>query len=77
MLRMLHEVEQVSTHVAPAKLLLTVEEAAEAMSLGRTLMYQLVKDRQIRSIKVGRTRRIPTAALHEFVRRLSELEKGV
>jgi excisionase family DNA binding protein len=77
MLHMLHEVEQVSTHIAPAKLLLTVEEAAEAMSLGRTLMYQLIKDRQVRSIKVGRTRRIPTAALHEYVRRLSELENGV
>jgi excisionase family DNA binding protein len=77
MLRMLQEVEQVPTYVAPAKLLLTMEEAAEAMSLGRTLMYQLVKGRQVRSIKVGRTRRIPTAALHEFVRRLSELEKGV
>jgi excisionase family DNA binding protein len=74
---MRHEVEQVPTHVAPAKLLLTVEEAADAMSLGRTLMYQLVKGRQIVSVKVGRTRRIPTAALHEFVKKLSEVEKGV
>ena len=74
---MRHEVEQVPTHVVPAKLLLTVEEAAEAMSLGRTLMYQLVKGRQILSIKVGRTRRIPTTVLHEFVMRLSEVEKGV
>jgi excisionase family DNA binding protein len=74
---MRHEVEQVPTHAAPARLLLTVEEAAEAMSLGRTLMYQLVKGRQILSIKVGRTRRIPTTALQEFVKRLSEVEKGV
>jgi excisionase family DNA binding protein len=72
-----HEVERGPTHVAPAKLLLTVEEAAEAMSLGRTLMYQLVKGRQVLSIKVGRTRRILTSALHEFVKRLSEVEKGV
>ena len=74
---MLRELEQVPTNSASAKVLLTVEEAAEAMSLGRTMMYQLVRGRQILSIKVGRTRRIPTAALHEFVKRMSEAEKGV
>lgn len=53
----------------PAKVLLTVEEVAEAMGLGRTYVYELVMRREIRSIKLGRKRRIPVTALDEFVDR--------
>ena len=53
----------------PAKVLLTVEEVAEAMGLGRTYVYELVMRREIRSIKLGRKRRIPVTALEEFVAR--------
>jgi len=51
------------------KLLLTVDEAAAVMSLGRTLLYRLVMRDEIISIKVGRTRRVPMWALREYVRR--------
>lgn len=51
------------------KLLLSVDEAARVLSLGRTLVYDLVMRREIASIKVGRMRRIPVAALQEFVGR--------
>ena len=54
---------------AVPKLLLTVEEAAQALSLGRTFVYDLVMHRKIASIKVGCKRRIPVTALHEFVAR--------
>src|SRR5262249_40431068 len=40
------------------KLLLSVDEAAAVMSLGRSLVYDLVMQHQIASIKVGRMRRI-------------------
>jgi excisionase family DNA binding protein len=53
----------------PTKVLLTVEEVAEAMGLGRTYVYELVMRREIRSIKLGRKRRIPVTALEEFVAR--------
>jgi excisionase family DNA binding protein len=53
----------------PIKVLLTIDEVAEALSLGRTYCYDLVMRRQIASIKVGRKRRIPVTALHEFVAR--------
>jgi excisionase family DNA binding protein len=53
----------------PVKLLLTVEEAAQALSVGRTFMWELVMRRQVKSIKVGRARRVPVASLHEFVAR--------
>lgn len=66
--------------VPPMKVLLTVEEAAQAMSVGRTLMWELVMRLQIKSIKVGRTRRVPVVALQEFVMRElgepSEWQKG-
>lgn len=59
------------------KVLLTVEEAAEALSVGRTLVFGLVRGQAIRSIKVGRARRIPVAALQEYVaRQLAALEQG-
>jgi excisionase family DNA binding protein len=60
-----------------SRILLTVEEAAEAMSLGRSFVYELVMCNHIRSVKIGRKRRIPVFALHEFVsRQLAEMEKG-
>lgn len=54
------------------KLLLTVDEAAAAMSLGRTLLYRMVMRGGITSIKVGRTRRVPIWSLREYVRRQLE-----
>lgn len=50
--------------------LLTVEEAALRLSIGRTTMYALLKDGQINSVRVGRLRRIPVEALAEYTARL-------
>jgi len=50
--------------------LLTVEEAARRLSLGRTTLYALLKDGQIASVRVGRLRRIPAEALHSYTARL-------
>jgi excisionase family DNA binding protein len=52
------------------RLLLTPEEAADALSLGRTTIFELMKDGRLPSIKVGRARRILADDLHAFVRRL-------
>lgn len=60
----------------PFKVLLTVEEAAHALALGRTYMYELVLRGHITSVKVGRKRRIPVFALQEFVARLLAVQKG-
>ena len=48
------------------KLLLRVMEAAEKLGLGRTTVYQLVASGQLRSVHVGRSVRIPAAALIDF-----------
>ena len=47
--------------------LLTVEDAAQALALGRTKVYELVETGALRSVKIGRCRRIPAHALREFV----------
>jgi excisionase family DNA binding protein len=49
------------------RLLLTVEEAADRLGIGRSLMYELIGDGQVSSIRVGRLRRVPLDALTEYV----------
>ena len=52
------------------KLLLTVPEAAERLSLGRTKAYELVLSGRIESVKVGTARRVPVDALDRYVESL-------
>ena len=53
-----------------APLLLKPEEAAEALGIARTRVYQLMRAQEIRSVKIGKVRRIPVAALQAYVERL-------
>jgi excisionase family DNA binding protein len=52
------------------RILLTVQEAARVLGIGRTLMYSLVMSGEIESVPIGRLRRIPTECLTEYVTRL-------
>ena len=54
------------------KLLLRIEEAAEQLGIGRSLMYRLVLSGAIESVRLGRLRRIPAECLGEHVRRLRD-----
>lgn len=47
--------------------LLTVEEAAERLRVGRTTMYALVSSGAIESVKVGRLRRVPVECVDAYV----------
>ena len=49
------------------KLLLSIPEVAHRLDLGRSLVYRLVMSGEIRSLKIGRARRIPLEALHSFI----------
>lgn len=55
---------------ATDRLMLTTEEAAERLGIGRTLMYSLVRNGEIESVTIGRLRRIPAECLNEYVQRL-------
>ena len=52
------------------RLLITVEAAAELLSISRTRMYALIKAGEVMSVRVGRLRRIPVGALDAFMTRL-------
>jgi excisionase family DNA binding protein len=52
------------------RLLLRVDEAGRRLNLGRTVMYELIRSGQLRSVKVGKLRLIPSSALVEFVDQL-------
>jgi len=62
---------QPTTHPASQdvdpRLLITVEEAARRLTIGRTMMFALVHDGYVESVRIGRLRRIPVDALAAFV----------
>ena len=51
-------------------LLLTVNQAAQLLGIGRSTLYELLDAGQIQSVKVGASRRIPLKAVHEYIDRL-------
>ena len=58
--------------VPQTDLLLTVEQAAERLRLGRTTVYALISTGELESVTIGRLRRIPAEALPEYVSRLRQ-----
>ena len=52
-----------TTTPAAGHLVLTIEEAADRLCIGRTLMYSLVQDGAVESVRIGRLRRIPFDAV--------------
>lgn len=58
------------------KLLLTPEEAAEVVGISRTKLYELLAGGLIESVHIGRCRRVPVAAVAEYVERLRECVSG-
>jgi excisionase family DNA binding protein len=50
--------------------LLTPESVAEHLSLSRTTVFGLIKSGQLRSIKIGKSRRVPASAVDEFITQL-------
>jgi excisionase family DNA binding protein len=54
------------------QILMTVEEAANALRIGRTRMFALIASGEIASVLIGRSRRISVDALREYTRRLPQ-----
>jgi excisionase family DNA binding protein len=50
-------------------LVLSVEELTEVLNIGRNTAYALVRSGQIRSVRVGKTYRIPRDAVEEFLKK--------
>ena len=63
-----------STTKTVEHVLYTPEEAAEALRLGRSKVYDLIRTGALSSVKIGGSRRIPVQAVRLFVENLSEEE---
>jgi excisionase family DNA binding protein len=55
-----------------AKLFYRVPEGAELLSQGRTKIYEAIRNGELRSIKVGKSRLIPADALSEYAAKLED-----
>ncbi|MQB02208.1 MAG: helix-turn-helix domain-containing protein [Actinobacteria bacterium] len=58
------------------KLLLTPEEAARTIGVGRSKLYELLASGALASVKIGALRRVPVAALEEYVGTLLNSHEG-
>lgn len=60
----------------PTLVLLTVEEAARRLRIGRTTCYGLIRSGELESVPVGRLRRVPADAVPEYVARLRTAQRA-
>ena len=51
-------------------MLYAVDEAAAALRLSRSLLYELIRSGRLRTVKQGRRRLVPVSALVEYVNSL-------
>ena len=57
-----------------SKLLLTVPEAAAALAISRSKLYELLADGLVRSVRIDGSRRVPVEALETYVAGLLDQE---
>jgi|RhiMethySRZTD1v2_1073278.scaffolds.fasta_scaffold2864991_2 excisionase family DNA binding protein len=59
-----------------SQLLYTPEHAGDKIDVGRTTIYGLMASGELQSVKIGRSRRIPAAALDAYVAKLVQGSNG-
>jgi excisionase family DNA binding protein len=57
-------------HNPPPRVLLTVEEVAQQLGIGKTKTYGFVRTGELESVRIGRLRRIHVDAIAAFAARL-------
>jgi excisionase family DNA binding protein len=57
------------------RLLLTVPEAAEALAISRSKLYELIAAGLVRSVRIDGSRRVPVEALETYVAALLNQEE--
>jgi excisionase family DNA binding protein len=70
------ELSRAGEQTALARLLLTPQEAAELLAVGRTTLYGLLQSGELTSVRIGACRRIPYDALRAFVDGLTSLRNN-
>jgi excisionase family DNA binding protein len=64
-------VDTTTETISSGRLLLRPEEVAQALGVGRSTVFQLMRSGELRSVKIGKSRRVPVDAVTEYVAALS------
>lgn len=59
-------------HHTQPETLLTIEQACQRLSLGRTSLFNAIRDRKLRAVKLGRATRIAESELARFLASLPD-----
>lgn len=54
----------------------SIEEAADMLGIGRTVMCDLIRLNRLRTVKIGRRRIVPTESLRTYMRELIEAQSS-
>ena len=57
--------------------LLKIPEVMERLAVGRSKVYDLISSGALRSVKVGRSRRVPSDELERFVAELDDTRADI
>lgn len=55
----------------PPRVLLTVEEAAQQLGIGRSMAFRLIRNGELQSVRIGRLRRVSTSAIADYAAALT------
>jgi excisionase family DNA binding protein len=73
-MQMNKHIVELPTSTTEVKVLCNVQDVASMLSIGRTAAWELVRKHKIKSVKIGRTRRVPIAAIEEYIKQLLDEE---
>ena len=59
------------------KLGYTIEEAAEALSVGRTVMFRLLREGSVKGVRIGRRHIITADSLKAYLNDLIKAQYGI
>ena len=66
--------DQVRQDPDSSRLLITIEEAARRLSIGRSHVYEVMRRGLLRSVRIGRSHRILERDLEAFIGQLVDME---
>jgi excisionase family DNA binding protein len=58
------------------RITISVDEAMLAIGVGKTLLYELLNDGSLRSIKVGKKRLVIVESIHEWIANMESYDIG-
>ena len=47
--------------------LLTIKQVAARLAIGRTTVYELIAKEELKTVRIGRARRVPESALEQWI----------